>query len=562
MIPAMRTCFGRRALVAGAAVLWLLAGPRTADAKSYSADTFDAVIRILEDGALDVTETITFRFEDGTFTEVFREIPTRRTDGIEIVRAAVQGVTLPFGTERGTAEVRRRSNGVRVVWRFGPVEHTTREFMLTYRVRGAVRRTLATDELAWRATPGQHDYAIRSATIQFIAPVPPSAEPVVSARKAGTPRVSTEGREVRVVASGIGRNGWIEAALRFPAGVVIAAAPAWQQHAAEVAAASTMWMTIALAVFLAGFVLLLAWRQSYDRPPGAERWPGSQSPLQPDDLPPAAAGVLAANGSVRLEHAMAVLFSLADRGEVEIREARRTLGRREFQLRRSNASAAMTEWERTLLDIVFKDASGAGSTVPLSQARSRLARHLRRFGAAVKDALRVSGFLDENRHALRRRYQKAAIGLLIAGVAGFVAAAALSGEYGGWPILVPAAILALALVSLIFAGTITPLSNEGVRRSRRWRDYRDHLRAVSHGAQSGAGLTPTAILPFAVALGLANAWAKLLRHQRHAAPAWFHAAADDGAAFPAFIAAGGVGAGGGAHGGVSGAAGGGASGAH
>ena len=74
---------------------------RPAFAKSYSADRFDSTVRVLPDGTLEVTETVVFRFQDGTFREVFREIPTRRTDGIEVVRAEMQGEPLPFGTEIG-----------------------------------------------------------------------------------------------------------------------------------------------------------------------------------------------------------------------------------------------------------------------------------------------------------------------------------------------------------------------------------------------------------------------------------------------------------------------------
>ena len=90
-------------------------------------------IRVLPDGTLEVTETVVFRFQDGTFREVFREIPARRTDGIEVVRAEMQGEPLPFGTESGTAEVRQRNGRVRVVWRFRPVENVTRTFVLNYR---------------------------------------------------------------------------------------------------------------------------------------------------------------------------------------------------------------------------------------------------------------------------------------------------------------------------------------------------------------------------------------------------------------------------------------------
>jgi uncharacterized protein (TIGR04222 family) len=377
--------------------------------------------------------------------------------------------------------------------------------------------------------------------------------------------VTTEGREVRIVVPGVGSNGWIEATLQFPQGGVIPEPPAWQRRAEAAAAQAPLWISIAGALFLAGLVLFAAWRQTYDRPPDAETWTVSTQPVPPDDLGPATAGVLAANGSVRLEHAMAALLSLADRGEVAIRETPHSFGRRDFQLQRPPAAGRLAEWEGVLLDIVFGSEAGPARPQPLSHARRRLTRHLRRFSAALRENLRAAGFLDEGRERLRRRYQKTSVVLFVVGLGALAMTAVLSRGSGAWPGLVGTAVLVLALVSLMFAATITPLSNEGVRRSRRWRAYHTHLKDVSRGARSGPGPSATAILPFAVALGLANAWAKLLKHQRHTAPPWFHAAADDGGAFPAFVAAGGAGAGGGAHGGGGGggaAAGGGASGAH
>lgn len=125
----MRHAF-RRSIVVCACILLAAACARPAFAKSYSADRFDSTVRVLPDGTLEVTEMVAFRFQDGTFREVFREIPARRTDGIEVVRAEMQGQPLPFGTESGTAEVQQRRTRVRVVWRFRPIENVTRTFIL------------------------------------------------------------------------------------------------------------------------------------------------------------------------------------------------------------------------------------------------------------------------------------------------------------------------------------------------------------------------------------------------------------------------------------------------
>src|SRR6187397_2115304 len=85
------------------AALFLIAAPAAA-AKSYVADRFDVRIRMPDSGALEVVETVIFRFESGTFTYVFRELPRRRTDDIEVVSATMDGRDMPIGSGAGFVE--------------------------------------------------------------------------------------------------------------------------------------------------------------------------------------------------------------------------------------------------------------------------------------------------------------------------------------------------------------------------------------------------------------------------------------------------------------------------
>ena len=149
--------------------VWM-AGTGIAEAKSYSAERFDSRIRVVDGGALEVTETVTFRFESGTFSRVFRDIPRRRTDGIEILRASMDGRPFPFGTDPNQASIRVRSSRVRVEWRFDPVTTSTHTFELVYRARGVVQQRDGEDYLAWRALPSEHDYTIDSARVDVILP--------------------------------------------------------------------------------------------------------------------------------------------------------------------------------------------------------------------------------------------------------------------------------------------------------------------------------------------------------------------------------------------------------
>src|SRR5215211_2034569 len=147
--------------------LVLIASP--ARANSYTAERFDSRIEVLTGGSLRVTETILFKFEKGTFTRVFRTIPTRNTDGVEFISASMDGAVMPEGTGPGTIK-RRRQNGVRIEWLFPATGPSTHTFGLTYTATGVARRIDGeeTDALGWLALPKEHAYRIDASVIEMI----------------------------------------------------------------------------------------------------------------------------------------------------------------------------------------------------------------------------------------------------------------------------------------------------------------------------------------------------------------------------------------------------------
>src|SRR4051794_30667716 len=159
----------RRAGLAAAGVALLALTATEAAAKSYFAERFDALIKVLPGGALEVTETVASRFESGAFDHVFRELATRRTDGIDIVSASMDGRSFTSGTGVDQFEVTGRSKP-RVQWRFTPTSNSTHTFVLTYIARGVVTQGADADVLAWRALPSEHQYRIDAAAIEFVLP--------------------------------------------------------------------------------------------------------------------------------------------------------------------------------------------------------------------------------------------------------------------------------------------------------------------------------------------------------------------------------------------------------
>jgi hypothetical protein len=533
-----------------------------AAAKSYSAERFDARIRILDGGALEITETVTFRFEDGTFTFVYREIPVRRSDGIEIIGAEMDGTPVPLGTGPGQLEVRRRSP-LHVRWHFTPRSGSSHTFVLRYILRGVIKREAGGDVLELVAVPTQHAYRIDSSDVTIDAPASPAATPTVESRRVRETSVEPAGRRVHVLARGIRKDGWIKTRLRFAEGTVIAAAPRWQQRQIAADALAPRWGLAAFAVLAVGVVFLFGLRQRYDRPPHDGGLTAS-SDTPPDALRPAVAGAVASNGSVSLQHAMATMFALADRGAITITEEPKRWGTRNFTLHRGRAAAATHAEEAALINLAFHKKGQQLESAPLSQARNQIASKFRDFKKVVQNELRGLGLLDPDRMLVRSRYLWFSVATLILALVLVIPAAVLTEQYRGWPFLIPAAAGLVSLVSCVFYGALTPLSNEGVRRAERWRAYQRFLKEVARERVHLAAETPARLLPFAVALGLAGVWSKYVKHHPTSVPPWFRAltTAGDDTAFATFVAIGGAGHGGGAAGaGAGGAAGGGGSGA-
>lgn len=555
---------GMNAKIVGLVLVLAVGGASAADAKSYSADRFDSRVEVLRGGALRITETVVFRFDGGPFREVFRKLRTRESDGVEVISASMDGVAFPEGEGTGTVEIRGRSP-VEVTWRFAPVSDQTRTFELTYLMRGVVRAGVDSDVLTWTALPAEHKYRIGSSTTDIHLPASPIGQPDVEFRRVnGETSVEVNDGRIRVTATDLRANGRFRVSARMPPGSAIEAPPAWQQKEREQRVYAPTWLAAAAAVMFAGLILLFAVRQGYDAPP-RDGSVVAVGPGLPDTLAPAEAGAIVTNGSPRLEHAMAAIFALAGRGELTItEEGTRVWGQRRFTLSRRPARRPVAPHEQAAIDILFTHRGQTESSVTLDKARTRLTWRFKQFARALGTELNAGGFIDADRKAVRRRFGTIGFVLMLLASGVAVALGLLTLDtYGAWPMLIPLAMIVVAIVALICHAAHTPLSNEGLRRARYWRGFQAHLKEIAQDRAPAPADGAERLLPYAVALGLADSWSRFLKKYRIPVPAWFHAAgeAESAPAFIAFVAYGGgstssgTGAGGisGADGGASGA---------
>lgn len=543
-------------------LIMLLAAPAMG-AGRYSADRYDSRIEVQPNGSIRVTETISIRFETGTFSQFYRAIPRRMNDGIEIVSASMDGAPMPTGDGPNHVQISGSSN-VRVTWRFAITAPATHTFAVTYLALGTVRQEESADVIAWNLVPTEHSYRIASSTSDITLPEAPSSPPSIDVRRVGDSKLDVDGRQIRIDASDIRANGWLQVWIRVARGALVSTPPQWQQRQLGISRLSIRWVYAAAIVFLSGLAAVFFVRQRYDPPPREAGATTPWSTAPPDTLPPSIAGTLLTNGSPRLEQAMAAVFTLADRGELRIDEQSRAFGRRDFTMT-ATTRRPLAPYEERLLEIVFAGTHGTEASVTLGQARNRLVRRFRQFKAPFESAMAAEGLLDVDRRAVRSRFLAIALVCLIGAGVLSISFALLVDRFGGWPMMIPLALALAGVTGLICYAVHTPLSNDGVRRASEWRGFRRYLRDVARDRQPSPGdAVLKQLLPFAVAFGIAHVWSSYLKRHRSAAPAWFRAASDasnnSAVAFSAFVASGGSGAGG-AHGGASAAAGGGSSGA-
>lgn len=153
-----------------AALVLLLVVATAAHAKSYTVDRIESDVVADRDGALHVTEFITFTF-DGRFRYAFRDLPIAAGEQLSDVRVA-EGATSyaeAAGKRPETFRVERENGSARITWRFR-ARNESRTFTVAYTLSGAVRRHDDVAEVYVQFVGDQWDRRIGVATARLRIP--------------------------------------------------------------------------------------------------------------------------------------------------------------------------------------------------------------------------------------------------------------------------------------------------------------------------------------------------------------------------------------------------------
>lgn len=543
---------GRNVTVAAALTLLSLL---PAAAKTYRAERYLVQLELNHQGELQVNETAVFRFADGPFTYVYRDISARGTDGISNIAASFDGHLCPIGKGPGEAEI----DGTLVRWHFAPSANEAHTFVVTYTARGVIRKSTEAETLIWRALPPDRSYKIDHAQVSLTYP-PGIALPIVSAEP--HQNVTWAGDHASVQFDDVRPRRDFVLTARFAADAFAGPPAQWlvsqSLHRTEFLA-GVSYGAILASIALLGVVWWIVSIRSAGPPYRLAINPDIES-APPSALSPALAGRLAG----RPASPQAVLLDLARRGAIRVEESKPGRFRHDYLLILERAAGPFSRHEEELIQAAFGDQP----TATLTHFRQRIAASARKFRKAIREGLVAAGLYDTG--LVEAKSRLLTIGSLLMGATFAAALLALllkTAKPLGSGLLTSIA-LALALSSLIvlIAGAqFSPLSQAGAAEAQRWKSFARYLGDMAHGRVALPSVSDWEhLLPFAAAL---NVLALLVRHARKQGslplPAWFGGWQNNagGDAFVGFLNTSSAGYGGGADAGAGAASGGGSSGA-
>lgn len=495
-------------------LLSLLVLAAVAHARSIKVDDFAVDIAIDADGTVKVIETLTIAFE-GSWNGIYRFIPYRYTypNGLrDTLHLAIESITDGSGNELWN-DVSHEGDNLTLKIAVPGAQDATRTVVIRYRSRNALRAYGnaegydSHDELYWNVTGTGWPSWIRHASATVTLPAGVPAGEVRTAAFTGAYGSVASNQETERLEDGRIRFSTVKAlhpwegltiVVGFPPGHV--RFPTWIEKAWWVVQAN--WgVLIPLGAAAAWF--LLWWYRGRDSLPGTII-PEFEPPF---DLRPSEVGVLA-DEQVDPRDVSACIVDLAWRGyfDVDVTGDEPT-----FRLKREwRADPTLRPHEEAVLDGLFRGGSKTGTADP-----DRLGRKMDEIRAAVYTAVIEGGFFKSRPDTLKTRWLLGTVVLLIPlGLA--------SVAWATWWVGLIA--LAVAVVVMLPCAAQMPRrTSRGLEALRRIRGMEDYLRtAEEERLKSLPRDHMEKLLPYAIALGVADRWTKLLHHLFDTPPEWYN----------------------------------------
>jgi uncharacterized membrane protein YgcG len=507
------------------ALLALTASPASAQRREQQLKKFASDIVITQDGDVDVTENITFRFIGGPWHGIYRKIPIEYSGPngmnftlfLEVKRVSDENGPLRYESSR-----ERQYRKLKI---FIPnADNSTHTISIEYVVSDALRFFDEHDEFYWNVTGDEWDVPIESAAAHIVFP----SNATGLRANAYTGAYHSKGREAVAEIVGTGVDVATTSPLGIHEGLTVAVAVdkgVFKEPSGLAVAWRFLRSNWPLGIPIVAFFLMfrLWWMRGRDprlRPIAAQYEP-------PDQLSPGEVGTLVDN-SVDMRDITASIVDLAVRGFIVIEQQTKDhlLGLTHskeylFHLKKSRAEwGNLKAHEQQLLEGFFT-LGNAGDTVSLTDLHNRFYQNIPSIKNQIFGSLVGKGYYAKRPDSVRSNY------IVFGVVAAFILIAG-----GNWL----AQHSGMASLPFVIAGILTGIiicgfgwfmparTQTGARALEGilgFEDFLDHVEADRFNRMIKTPEMFEKFLPFAMALGVEKNWSKAFQGIYTQPPSWY-----------------------------------------
>lgn len=503
----------------GAALVLAAANPApsAAQERRLTLEAFAATIEVETGGTLDVREELRFHFE-GSWNGVLRSIPVRYDLGTSTHRVRLDVVSVRDVSGAPLRYEVNRDGGYRVVKVWVPDARDTRETVIVhYRVRDALRFFEGHDELYWNVTGNEWDVEIRSASARIVLP-----EGTTGRRAAAyTGAYGERGDAATVTTIEEGFFFETETPLAFREGLTVVVG--WDPGVVHRPGPVERLVAQGFHLFLLPLLSLGAmWKlwSSRGRDPARRAITPRYEP--PPDLTPAEAGTLIDNRP-DLRDITASIVALGVRGYLRIHEEKSgglggLFGRDTYVFERLRpADDALRPHERALVNGLFEK----GDRVSTKDLEHSFYAELPRLRSAIFEELKERGHYDHRPDKVLHFWSGLGAVAIVAGVVLFARAA------GAWGMNPTVGGLAGALTGLpvllfgVFMPARTVRGTRALEATLGFQEFLDRVESDRFRRMIKGPEQFEAYLPYAMAFGVAEQWARAFEGIYEQAPDWY-----------------------------------------
>jgi uncharacterized membrane protein len=511
------------------ALVWLLPAlllapvPALAQ-RSIEIPRFHSRVVVEADGAIDVTETFTARFT-GSWNGIYRTVPVkyRTPQGFNwTIRIDLVSATDDQGRDLRTESSRERHYLKYKIWVPG-AQDAERTIVLRYKAHNALRFFEDHDELYWNATGDEWDVPL--GMVSADVELPSGATGIRTTAFNGV--VGSTLREAEIAEEGSLIRFRMPRPLEYLEGMTVVVG--WDKglipeptavDKVQGFLASNWPLGIPFAVLAA---MLTLWfrigRDPRKRPIAVQYEP-------PEDFTPAEAGTLT-DERVDMRDITATMVDLAVRGFLRIEETEEDVlfgltTKKEFtfhRLRPESDWAALAPHERNVLRGVFKD----GSVVPLSDLKDEFYTELSGIKNGVMNQLTLKQLYRRRPDHVRAWWIAGGfVCLLIVMFGGGVLSSALQQQLSPAPFVAAGIVSAIIIVAI--GWNMPARTVDGTRMLERVLGFSEFLERVDKDKYEHVKRTPEMFerfLPYAMALGVEQQWAKAFKDIYMEPPTWY-----------------------------------------